>query len=91
MHEFQIWLLVMTLFLPRLGLIIAWFTGQIPYNTVPFAGDVLMTIFIPRVLMLIYIATDLGTSSPWFWIHLIVAIIAWGFGFLRVVSAQSRG
>ena len=90
MHEIQLWLLVLTLFLPRLGLLIAWFSGQIPFNTVPFAGDALMAIFLPRVLMLIYIGTDLGTSNPWFYLHLVVALIAWGFSFLRVSAAQSK-
>jgi hypothetical protein len=28
--------------------------------------------------MLIYIVDNLGTSSPWFWIHLIIAIAVWG-------------
>jgi len=41
-------------------------------------GDILLYIFLPRVLMLIYIVDNLGTSSPWFWIHLVVAIAVWG-------------
>lgn len=66
--------LVISLFLPRTMLIIYWLINQIPPNTVPMVGDVLLTVFIPRALILIYIAQNLGTSSPWFWIHLIVAI-----------------
>jgi hypothetical protein len=38
-------------------------------------------VFLPRVLVLIYVAANLGTSSPWFWIHLIVAVFVYlGFG-----------
>jgi hypothetical protein len=76
-HLIQPWMLVLTLFLPRIGLLIAYFTHQIPNNSIPFIGDILLSIFLPRVLMLIYIADNLGTSSPWFWIHLVIALIVW--------------
>ncbi len=67
--------LALSLFLPRLTLIIYFVINQIPYNTVPFIGDIVLTVFIPRALILIYIAQNLGTDSPWFWIHLVVAVI----------------
>lgn len=66
--------LVVSLFLPRTILIIYFLIHQIPGNTVPLIGDILLTVFIPRALILIYIAQNLGTGSPWFWIHLIVAL-----------------
>lgn len=69
--------LVLSLFLPRVTLIIYYLLNQIPLNTVPFLGDIILTIFIPRALILIYIAQNLGTGSPWFWIHLIVAIFVY--------------
>jgi hypothetical protein len=72
--------LVLSLFLPRVTLIIFWLINQIPLNTVPFVGDVLLAIFLPRVLILIYIAQNLGIESPWFWIHLVVAIFVYIFG-----------
>ena len=60
------------------NLIIYYFImHQIPLNTVPFIGDVFLTVFIPRALILIYIAQVLGTDSPWFWIHLVVAIFVY--------------
>jgi hypothetical protein len=43
----------------------------------PFIGDALLTVFLPRVLVLIYVADNLGTSSPWFWIHLVAAIFVY--------------
>jgi len=76
-NPIQIWLLVLTLFIPRISLLIAYFSHQIPHNTIPFIGDLIMYVLIPRVLMLIYIADNLGTSSPWFWIHLVVTLIVW--------------
>ncbi len=76
-HSIQTWLLVLTLFLPRISLFIAYLINQIPFNSVPFIGDLLLFVFLPRVLMLIYIVDNLGTSSPWFWIHLVVAIVVW--------------
>ena len=69
--------LILTLFIPRITLIIYFLLHQIPYNNVPFIGDVLLTIFLPRVLVLIYIADNLGTSSVWFWIHLVVAVMVY--------------
>lgn len=67
--------LVLSLFLPRLTIIIYFLIHQIPHNTVPLLGEILLTIFIPRALILIFIAQNLGVNSPWFWIHLIVAIV----------------
>ncbi len=72
--------LVVSLFLPRLIIIIYFLINRIPYNTVPFIGDILLTIFIPRALILIYIAQNLGINSPWFWIHLVVAVAVYIFG-----------
>ena len=66
--------LILSLFIPRIILIIYYFLNQIPGNSVPFLGDIILTILIPRALILIYIAQNLGIQSPWFWIHLIVAI-----------------
>ena len=69
--------LVISLFLPRTMLIIYFLIHQIPQNSVPLIGDIVLTVFIPRALILIYIAQTLGTSSPWFWIHLVVAILVY--------------
>lgn len=76
--------LVISLFLPRTMLIIYYFLNQIPLNTVPFIGDILLTVFIPRALIVIYIAQNLGTDSPWFWIHLVVAVLVYFGGSKKV-------
>lgn len=84
MHEIEMWLLIVTLIFPRIGLLIAWFSHQIPYNTIPFIGDMFLAIFLPRVLMIIYIASNLGVNNGWFWAHIIVFIMAIGVNALRV-------
>lgn len=78
----ETWLLLLTLFLPRLGLLIAWFSGDIPPNTVPFFGDMILAIILPRLLMLIYIATNLGFEG-WFFAHTIAWAIAIFLAILR--------
>jgi hypothetical protein len=71
--------LILSLFLPRITLIIYYWMHSIPYNNVPFVGDILLSVFLPRVLILIYIADNLGTSNYWFWIHLVVALLVYIF------------
>lgn len=82
--------LVISLFLPRLMLIIYFLIHQIPLNTVPFIGDILLTIFIPRALILIYIVQNLGTDSPWFWIHLVVAALVYFGGGKKMRSKYKK-
>lgn len=72
--------LVLGLFLPRLTLILYFFfLGGVPVNTVPFILDIALAIFLPRVLIIIYIVQNFGTDSPWFWIHLVVAVFVYIF------------
>jgi hypothetical protein len=66
--------LVLSLFIPRITLILFYLMHSIPYNNLPLIGDILLTVFLPRVLILIYIVENYGTQSPWFWIHLVVAV-----------------
>ncbi|MCI0450305.1 MAG: hypothetical protein L0Y79_11070 [Chlorobi bacterium] len=86
----ETWLLVLTLFIPRISLLIAYFSHQIPYNNLPFVGDLLLYIFLPRVLMVIYIYDNLGWQSPWFWIHIVMAIIVWSKGSHETYKRKFR-
>lgn len=72
--------LVVSLFFPRLVLLVYYVTGWIPPNTIPLLGDVLLAVFIPRLLILIYIYQTLGGKSAWFWIHVIALILAYSGG-----------
>jgi hypothetical protein len=66
--------LVLSLFIPRISLVLFFLAHSIPYNNVPLIGDMILTVFLPRVLVLIYVVENYGTQSPWFWIHLGVAL-----------------
>jgi hypothetical protein len=76
----ETWILVLTLFIPRISLLIAYFSHRIPLNNIPFVGDILLYVFLPRVLMVIYIYDNMGWQNAWFWIHIVVAIIVWSKG-----------
>ncbi len=86
----ETWILVVTLFLPRIALLIAYFTHHIPANNIPFIGDILLYIFLPRLLMIIYIYDNMGWENPWFWIHIVVAIIVWSKGSHETYKRKFR-
>lgn len=48
------WFLVFGLFFPRLTLLCAYFSGQVPHNEIPFVLDVIGSIFFPRFLIADY-------------------------------------
>jgi hypothetical protein len=73
------WFLVLGLFLPRVTLVAAYLTQTVPANNVAVIFDVLGTIFLPRVLICLYIAFNMGYNE-WFWLHLIVALVVYAFG-----------
>jgi len=82
-HEIGIWFLLLSLFIPRFTLFFWWISGNLPYNTTPLWADVLASFFLPRVLILVYIYGCQG-FSPWFWIHLVALLVAWGYNLLHV-------
>ena len=82
--------LVLSLFLPRITLILFYLVHSIPYNNVPFIGDFLLTIFLPRVLILIYFVENYGTESPWFWIHLVVAVLVYIFSGKKISKRKMK-
>lgn len=85
--DIPIWFLVLSLVLPRITLLIAWFSESIPANNIPFFGDFLMAVFIPRVLILIYIATNMG-FNPWFWIHLVFMVLSIAWQSVQIMSSR---
>ena len=86
----ETWILVVTLFLPRIALAIAYFSNQIPANNIPFIGDVLLYAFLPRLLMIIYIYDNMGWENPWFWIHIVVAILVYTKGSHETYKRKFR-
>lgn len=72
--------LIASLFVPRITLIWYYFHHWIPANSIPFWGDFLAAGFVPRILILLYIYGNLGADNAWFWLHLVMAILCYGFG-----------
>lgn len=83
--------LLFSLFLPRLVMVVylVLYPGLFPANGVPVWGDVVLGVFAPRVLILIYIYQNLGYDNIWFAAHLIVMILAY-FGGGRETHRRRR-
>jgi len=75
-HDIGIWFLLLSLFLPRVSLLFWWLNGNLPYNTTPLVADFFGAVFVPRILILVYIHQNQGVSE-WFWIHFVALLIAW--------------
>ena len=88
-NEIGIWFLLLGLFVPRFVLLFWCLTGNLPFNTTPFLADVVCSIFIPRVLILVYIYGCQGMSE-WFWIHLVAMFIAWGWNIFNFQSNMEK-
>lgn len=89
MTTLPIWFLVLSLFLPRIALIAAFFTdGAFPHLFTKWLS-VPMAAIIPRVLILIAIATVMGICV-WFWIHLGMMILVWVLNGIRIAAKNSK-
>jgi len=60
-----------------------------PQNVVPQWADLVLGIFVPRVLILIYIYQNMGYDNIWFAAHLVVMLIAY-MGGGRETSRRRR-
>lgn len=88
MHEIPVWFLVLSLFLPRISLLVAYFNpGTFPHIC-PLLVAILMAAFIPRVLILIAIATVMGIGI-WFWVHLGFLVLVWLTSAARASNRKS--
>jgi hypothetical protein len=78
-HQIPLWFLVLSLFLPRICMIIAW----LQHSMLPFIPatvgilSIVVAVLVPRLLILIWIYQDQGISI-WFLLHAIALLIAWG-------------
>lgn len=88
-YDIPVWFLVLGLIFPRITFLIAYFGGTIPPNDIPFWGDFFLALFLPRVLMLIYIYGCMGLCV-WFWVHLVVCILAYLGGVRSKVVVKSE-
>ena len=90
-HTIPLWFLVLSLFLPRICILIAWLQHGLP-NYIPNAVNliqVLVMLLVPRLLILFWIYQDQGIGL-WFLIHVIALLFAWGGGGSRVYSRRRR-
>jgi hypothetical protein len=87
----DVYFLIFSLFFPRIVLLVFLFLypNLYPANAVPQWADILLGIFMPRVLILIYIYQNLGADNIWFVAHLVVMILAY-FGGSRETVRRRR-
>ncbi len=79
-----LWFLVLSLFLPRLCLVLAWLQHNLPAHLPASLNliQIAVGLLIPRILILFWIYTDQGISL-WFLIHAVALVFAWGGGSTR--------
>jgi NADH:ubiquinone oxidoreductase subunit 4 (subunit M) len=90
-HGIPLWFMVLSLFLPRICMVLAWFQHSMVQFIPPTLTliPVIVALLIPRVLILFWIYQDQGLSI-WFLIHLIGLLVAWGGGSHRVYRRRRR-
>jgi hypothetical protein len=88
-HNIPLWFLVLSLFLPRLCMFVAWIQHSMVHYIPTTIGliPVIIALLVPRILILFWIYSDQGLSL-WFLIHLIALLIAYGGGGSRVYSGR---
>lgn len=84
-HTLPFWFLVVSLFIPRIALLVMWLQHQFQVvGLVPL----LAAIIVPRVLILVMIYGDQGISG-WFLVHAIVMVLALAGGGHRLSRRRS--
>jgi len=88
-HEIPLWFLVLSLFLPRICIVVAWFQHSMPTFVPPSVNliEIIVAIIVPRILILFWIYQDQGITI-WFLLHAIALIIAYGGGSRRVITRR---
>ncbi len=90
-HNIPLWFLVLSLFLPRICMVLAWLQHSMTQYIPVAVGiiPVIVALLIPRVLILFWIYQDQGITI-WFLIHLVALVLAWGGGSHRVYRRRRR-
>jgi hypothetical protein len=91
-HAIPLWFLILSLFLPRLCIFVAWLQHSMVRDIPAAVGliPIVLWLLVPRVLILIWIYTDQGLSL-WFLLHALALLGAWGGGGHRVVYRDRYG
>ena len=88
-HTLPLWFLVLSLFLPRICILIGWLQRSMPVY-IPSSVtliQIIVALLIPRILILFWIYQDQGIGL-WFLIHAIGIVVAWGGGGSRIVRRR---
>lgn len=90
-HTLPLWFLVLSLFLPRLCIVIAWLQHSIPTYVPQNVNliQIIAAVIIPRILILFWIYQD-GGIGLWFLIHAVALVFAWGGGGTRYARRNRR-
>jgi hypothetical protein len=83
-NQIPLWFLVLSLFLPRICMVVAWFQHSMPAFIPSTVGiiPVIVALLVPRLLILFWIYTDQGITI-WFLLHVVALLMAWGGGSHR--------
>ena len=88
-HAIPLWFLVLSLFLPRLCILLAWLQHSMPSFIPSTVGlvPIIVAVLVPRILILFWIYQDQGITI-WFLIHAVALLLAWGGGGQRVMRRR---
>jgi hypothetical protein len=88
-HTIPLWFLVLSLFLPRICIVLAWLQHSMTHFIPPVVAIIpaIVALLIPRLLILFWIYSDQGIGL-WFLLHVIGLLIAWGGGGSRVYTRR---
>lgn len=88
-HAIPLWFLVLSLFLPRLCIAIAWFQHTMTQFIPSTVGiiPIIVWLLVPRILILFWIYQDQGIGL-WFLLHVIALLIAWSGGSTTYVRRR---
>jgi hypothetical protein len=80
-HSIPLWFLVLSLFLPRVCIFVAWLQHNMTQFIPTTVGiiPIIVWLLVPRILILFWIYTDQGIGL-WFLLHCIALLIAWSSG-----------
>jgi hypothetical protein len=87
----DVYFLLFSLLFPRTVLVVyfLFFSGDYPMNSVPQWADILLGIFLPRVLILLYIHQNMGADNVWFAAHLLALILTY-FGGSKAARRRRK-
>ncbi len=90
-HNIPLWFLVLSLFLPRICMVVAWLQHSMTTYIPPTLGliPIIVALLVPRILILFWIYQDQGITI-WFLLHVIALLIAWGGSGSRVAGRRRR-